>query len=502
MAKAVEVAAAPADAFGVRVAANEVVVPRAALVHLVPGPRASFVDEGGGLALERDLTGLLGAVGLRRGDLLLTWDGEGVADAETLDARLATLFTGSSADLVAERDGERRAWRVRLDGPPIPAPSGRLVSFRGPPRPVPERPELQGPLAEAYAIRRAGGVVRVPRAVVVRLVDDGATVAPVRREGAVAGYVVESPILAAMGWVGETARVDGVALDADAAAVAAVRRLFSASRMELELRHGAERRVLLVEVEGPPVPPPAFWRPALRLHPEERRIRAGVRIEGDTVRVPRAALLPLLEEPARAPAGDGATVGEALGLEVADLLGLPTSVPLTHVDGAPLDGREGILELRTRLLVSGEAMLDVGEEPPRRVRVAVEGAPVDIPVGWPVERVGLEDDDALAEYFRKEGDTVTVGRIELRRMLVRPLTGRPARSGGVALDPNVLWPLLDVPVGAVLVALDGEPVGDSSAVGELERRLCTRTEVRMKLRVNGATLLRIVQVEGGAVGTP
>ncbi|MES2642620.1 MAG: hypothetical protein V4850_24265 [Myxococcota bacterium] len=498
----------PPDAFGVRARPDNVLVPRASLVHR-QGPD-TFLLVDGALWLHRDRTGLLGAMGLRRGDTLLTCAGEEVADVLAADACFARFFTDDAVRLQVQRNATPRTLYLVFDGPPIPAPRRALAALDTEPVPIVERPPDRESLAVAYGLVRAGTSARMPRGALVRLLDDGVHVRPLRAEGAIVAYEVESPVLAALGWTGATSRVDELALTSDEAVADALARLFSADRVLVTPTDGGAP--LTITLEGSPTAPPALWKPRVVVDARERRSRDGVRIDGAHRYVPRAALTSLDaiardESPRRGgPPEDvpgPVTVYRALGGTVADLLDLPWDAPLERMDGVAVYGATSLTALRRRLLTGAEVSIELGGATPKRVLVHVEGEPVVLPDDWPARRRGAPElaPDPLDEHFVRDGDTVRTSRLALRSVFSDPLSGHPHQDG-VRLAPNVLWGALDVPIPAVLTAVDGTPATDPTALEDLGTRLCTAPRVTLTLVVRGEVFQRVVVIDGPPATPP
>lgn len=508
----------PPDAFGVRAGPDHVLVPRAALVHTTAGlTPTTFQRLDDAMVLSLDTSGLLGALGLRRGDRLLACDGAPVPDIEAVDACLVRLYAAPGLELDVERNGAPHTVRVVLDGPSVPAPLDARVWQEPQTWPEVSRSPLPGPddLAAAYGLVRDGATVRLPRAALVRLVDDRVEVRPLREGGEIVAYDVRSPILAALGWAGATARVDELALTSDDAVRAAIARLFTASRVVVTPAGGAPP--LTLEIGGAPTAPPASWRPDVKIDGAEARLRAGVRLAGADAYVPRAALHPLLElarldaprrrAPPREDPPGPIHVDRALGDAIAELLDLPWGTTLERIDGVPAYGAASVTELRRRLLTAREVVLDLGGAAPRGLVVHVEGEPVALPDDWPSPR-GAPALDALepgpfADLVLRDGDTARLHRLAVPWLLRgEPLSGVPAR-GALQLDNSLFWSALRVPPWTVLTAVDGAPATDPTALLDLTARLCTAAEVTLTFRGrDGGTFTRVVHVEGPPVTPP
>ena len=94
-----------------------------------------------------------------------------------------------------------------------------------------------------------------------------------------------------------------------------------------------------------------------------------------------------------------------------------------------------------------------------------------------------------------------MSRLALRSVFVDPLTGHRTRDG-LRLGPNMLWHVLDVPMGAALASADGQPATDPTSLDDLGTRLCTVPEVTLTFQNNGETFTRVVQIDGPPVTPP
>jgi hypothetical protein len=506
----------PPDAFGVRAGPDSVFVPRAALVHLTGGfTHTTFAAVDGAMVLYRDTTGLLAALGLRQGDRLLACAGAPVPDIAAVDTCFARLYTATELDLGTERNGTPRPLRAVLDGPPVPAPEAPLVWLEPLLRPPVTRPPLPGPeaLAATYGLTRSGSEARMPRGALVRVVDDRVEVRPVRVGGGIVAYDVESPVLAALGWAGATARVDDLPLTSDPAVREAVARLFTASAIVVTPADGGPP--LTLHIDGAPTAPPAFWKPRVLVDAPEARIRAGVRLDGDTAYASRAAFYPLLElaradVPRRGrpePEATGPVVAyPALGLDVVTLLDLPWDAPVAGVDGVAVYGATSVTELRRRLLTEEQVTLALGGASPGRLVIRVEGAPVPLPDDWPT-RAGTPElnqlqPNAVSDLVRWDGDTARLDRLAVLWLLRgAPFAGVPKRDG-FQLSHNELGWALRVPVWSVLTTVDGAPATGPTALLDLTERLCTAPEVTLTFRRDGETFTRVVRIDGAPVTPP
>ena len=495
----------PPDAFGVRAGPDYVFVPRAALVHATLPPSFLVVD--GAVQLRRDWTGLLGAMGLRRGDTVRACAGEPVTDIAAVDRCFAHFYTSPDLALTFERNAAPRDVRLVFDGPALPPPPYAFVSGDRQPPPADAR-SLD--LAATYGLARSGTSARMPRGALVRVFDDHVLVRPLRANGAIVAYDVASPVLAALGWSGATARVDELALTSDEAATVALRRLLTADRVVVTPADGS--LPLTITIEGAPTAPPPLWAPTVLVDAREAQLRAGVRFEGEHRYVPRGALGSLdsvarMDAPRQdVPVEDLARpvdVLRAFGPAIADVLALPWAATIERADGVPIYGATGLTALRRRLLTGDEVTLELGGARPTRVVVHVEGAPIALPDGWPARRRGAPApaDDPPDPRFVREGDTVRMSRLALRSMFVDPLTGHRTRDG-LRLGPNMLWHVLDVPMGAALASADGQPATDPTSLDDLGTRLCTVPEVTLTFQNNGETFTRVVQIDGPPVTPP
>ena len=157
--------------FGGEVTDAGLVMPRAALAHLTSGQPLAFGISPDGAVLAMDESGLLGAIGIFRGDTVVTDDVEALIDG---------WFTESESTITLMRHGQVRQVTVRWSGPPTPPPAEPLTNLGQ---------------SEGLALLSPTST-QLPRAVLAYLPASTAT--PVRVDGHIVGYTLSGPIAASV----------------------------------------------------------------------------------------------------------------------------------------------------------------------------------------------------------------------------------------------------------------------------------------------------------------
>lgn len=211
-------------------------------------------------------------------------------------------------------------------------------------------------------LERTEDGIRMPRAALLHLIDDSMYLKPVRGHTDVLfGYRAGgSKFFDTMGIVGAITHIDGVLLDSDEQAVAAVLALFERERITYVSQLGIETHQTVVTIDGPPIPVPEGWSCDVSLSTEEERVRAGVQWTEAGASLLRSALGFLAETDAtlayRVKDGEPVQARAALG-KLARLLDLPNDAVLVRVDGAEVRGVPDVHAARQVLLSADTVVL-------------------------------------------------------------------------------------------------------------------------------------------------